>query len=612
MRSFVLKTARFVAVATTAAVSSGIAIGAEQAPVVEVGPAPYHATMPPKTAPKASDLLLHARRLPASARHDLGELTEAERARLSTPDGRGGAGVRSKRAKNGITRDLAPPIGFAGLSGNLAAGTSAEVAGGLLEKLSDGSLAWTAEFSSPGAGAVRLYVSQARLPQGSRVYVYGDDGEIKGPYDFTAGTRAEGFWTNTIYSSSISIEVRIPAGSGAGLADATLRVGGVVHILKSSTPTLRPKDDSCFVDATCVTVADWVNIDQAGNAVAQLNFVDQGSSFVCSGGLLNTTSGPTAPYLLTANHCFDNQSAATSLEAVWQYKTATCKGPFPDESLFPSTLGSTLLATGKQPTLSDYTFLQLSEDPPANSVALGWTTANINNAAGLVLYRLSYPLNANMIDVDPQIFTREQVITVSGNEACADAPPVRYVYEQDIEGGTGGGSSGSPAMLADLRVVGQEFGACGTNNSDNCDNVNNASVDGAFSSTFPAVQQWLAPTGVGSCVPDANTLCLSNARFRVRAYWTRPDNSSGSGTAVSLSGDSGYFWFFSATNIELIVKVLNGCGINSQYWVFASGLTNVNVTMIVEDTVTGASQTYLNPQGQAYQPLQDTSAFSCP
>jgi len=214
--------------------------------------------------------------------------------------------------------------------------------------------------------------------------------------------------------------------------------------------------------------------------------------------------------------------------------------------------------------------------------------------------------------VDPQIFTREQVITVSGNEACADAPPVRYVYEQDIEGGTGGGSSGSPAMLADLRVVGQEFGACGTNNSDNCDNVNNASVDGAFSSTFPAVQQWLAPTGVGSCVPDANTLCLSNARFRVRAYWTRPDNSSGSGTAVSLSGDSGYFWFFSATNIELIVKVLNGCGINSQYWVFASGLTNVNVTMIVEDTVTGASQTYLNPQGQAYQPLQDTSAFSCP
>ena len=177
--------------------------------------------------------------------------------------------------------------------------------GGLLEKLADGSLAWTAEFSSSGAGALRLYVAQARLPQGSRVYVYGDDGEIKGPYDFAAGTRPEGFWTNTIYSGSISIEVRIPAGSGAGLGTATLRVGGVVHIVKSGTSTLRPKDDSCFVDRSCVTVADWVNIDQASNAVAQLTFTDQGGSFICSGGLMNTASGPTAPYLLTANHCFD-------------------------------------------------------------------------------------------------------------------------------------------------------------------------------------------------------------------------------------------------------------------------------------------------------------------
>ncbi|HKD18915.1 MAG TPA: hypothetical protein VKG23_13770 [Thermoanaerobaculia bacterium] len=619
MKPFVLKTARFLIAPVVAVLWPGNARGAEQsAPVVEVGPALYRPTLAPKVTPKASDLLLHAQRLPASARHDLGELTDSERARLNATDSRSGPGARAKRVKNGITRDVSPPVGFSGLSASLASGTSAEMGGGLLEKLADGSLAWTAEFSSTGAGALRLYLSQARLPQGSRVYVYGDDGEIQGPYDFAAGTRPEGFWTNTIYSSSISIEVRIPAGSN--LEGATLRVGGLVHIVKSGTATLQPKDDSCFVDATCVTVADWVNIEQARNAVAQLNFVDQGSSFLCSGGLMNTANGPTAPYLLTANHCFGflpdghtfNQAAATSLEAVWQYKTATCNGPFPDPSLFPSTLGSTLLATGAHPAKSDYTFVQLSEEPPANSVALGWTTADVRDAAGLVLYRLSYPLNANMIDVDPQIFTREQVILVSGDQICSDAPAERFIYEKDIEGGTGGGSSGSPAMLADLRVVGQEFGACGTNQTDDCDNINNASVDGAFSSTFPAVQQWLAPSNFGACVPDATTLCLQNNRYRVTAFWTRPDNSSGAGNGVSLTSDSGYFWFFSNTNIELIVKVLNGCAINSSYWVFAAGLTNVNVTVIVEDTVTGASQTYLNPQSQAYQPLQDTAAFSCP
>jgi hypothetical protein len=620
MKPLVLETARVVTAFVAAIVSSEVALAAEKAaPVLEVGPAVYQPTLPPKTAPKASDLVLSGPRLPASARHDLGELTVSERASLSAPDQHAGR-ARLKRAKNGITRDLSPQVGFTGLSVNLATGTSGEVGGGLLEKLADGSLAWTAEFSSTGAGALRLYLSQARLPQGSRVYVYGDDGEIKGPYDFTAGTRPEGFWTNTIYSGSISIEVRIPAGSGAGLAAAALRVGGIVHIVKAGTSTLRPKDDSCFVDGSCVTVADWVNIEQARNAVAQLTFVDQGSSYVCSGGLMNTVNGPTAPYLLTANHCFGflpdghtfDQAAATSLEAVWQYRTATCNGPFPDESLFPSTLGSTLLATGAHPAMSDYTFVQLSEDPPANSVALGWTTASVVNAAGLVLYRLSYPLNANMIDVDPQIFTRELITPTPNSEACSDAPPGLFLYEQDIEGGTGGGSSGSPAMLADLRVVGQEFGACGTDQNNDCDNTNNASVDGAFSSTFPAVQQWLAPSSFGACVPDANTLCLENFRFRVTAFWTDPDNTSGLGTAVPLSSDSGYFWFFSADNIELIVKVLDGCAINSEHWVFASGLTNVNVTMIVEDTVTGGSQTYLNPQGQAYQPLQDTSAFACP
>jgi hypothetical protein len=621
MNSFVRQTERFVAVALTVAVSSGIAIAADSGKtVVEVGPALYHPTLPSKAAPKASDLALSAQRLPASARHDLGELSTSERDRLNAPDPRGGTGARAKRVKNGITRDLSSEVGFTGLSAGLPSGGYAPFSGGLLEKLADGTLVWTAEFSSSGAGAVRLYVSQARLPRGSRVYVYGDDGEIKGPYDFTAGTRPEGFWTNAIYSSSISIEVRIPSSAPSDLAAATLRVSGVVHIVKAGTPTLQPKDDSCFVDATCVSVADWPNINEAGLAVAQLNFVDQGSSYLCSGGLMNTVSGPTAPYLLTANHCFGflsdghtfDQPAATSLEAVWQYKTETCNGPIPDESQFPSTLGSTMLATGTHPGASDYTFVQLSEDPPDNSLALGWTTADVRNAAGLVLYRLSYPLNANMIDVTPQIFTREQVILVSGNEACSDSPTSIYIYEQDIEGGTGGGSSGSPLMLADMRVVGQEFGACGTNTNDDCDNVNNSSVDGAFSATFPAVQQWLAPSSFGACVADANSLCLDNNRFRVTALWTKSDNTSGSGTAVPLTGNSGYFWFFSDTNIELVVKALDGCSVNSNFWVFAAGLTNVNVTMIVEDTVTGRSQTYMNPQGVAYQPLQDTAAFPCP
>ncbi len=44
-----------------------------------------------------------------------------------------------------------------------------------------------------------------------------------------------------------------------------------------------------------------------------------------------------------------------------------------------------------------------------------------------------------------------------------------------------------------------------------------------------------------------------------------------------------------------VVKVLNDCGVNSRYWTFAGGLTDVNVILTSTDTQTGAVLTYTNP-----------------
>jgi photosystem II stability/assembly factor-like uncharacterized protein len=114
-----------------------------------------------------------------------------------------------------------------------------------------------------------------------------------------------------------------------------------------------------------------------------------------------------------------------------------------------------------------------------------------------------------------------------------------------------------------------------------------------------------------TCTPDDVTLCLNGGRFRVRATWTRPDGTSGSGHAVALTGDTGDFWFFNSANVEAIVKVLDGCVTNGHRWVFASGLTNVMVNLTVTDVLTGATMIYTNPQGTAFVPIQDTSAFLC-
>jgi hypothetical protein len=124
----------------------------------------------------------------------------------------------------------------------------------------------------------------------------------------------------------------------------------------------------------------------------------------------------------------------------------------------------------------------------------------------------------------------------------------------------------------------------------------------------------LDPAGVGqqACLADADTLCLNNGRFRVVASW-QTSTASGSAKAVTETTDTGMFWFFSANNIEMIIKVVNGCALNSRYWVFAGGMTNAAVTMTVTDTRTGAVKSYPNSLNTAFQPVQDTSAFAtCP
>ncbi|HKV11659.1 MAG TPA: hypothetical protein VJ725_26170 [Thermoanaerobaculia bacterium] len=111
-----------------------------------------------------------------------------------------------------------------------------------------------------------------------------------------------------------------------------------------------------------------------------------------------------------------------------------------------------------------------------------------------------------------------------------------------------------------------------------------------------------------SCVPDATTLCLNGGRFKVQAGF-KNGSGTGLGHAVALTRDTGYFWFFDPNNVEMVTKVLTGCGANQRFWVFAGGLTDLETALTVTDTVTGVVRTYRNPQGTAFRPIQDTGAF---
>jgi hypothetical protein len=583
-----------------------LALAASQ-PVIETKPAIFHSARPKLAAESFDAGARSPERLPSAARHALPALSPAELSELTAKDSRSGLRRKIPAEKVGITRALPGRVGFSGVPFDVSAAAPRVASGGLFERSPDGRLTWTAAFSSEGAGALRLHISDVSLPPGSRVWIYAATGEVHGPYLFDRPLRPEGFWTNTVFSSEVFLEVQFPEGAAAGFGIRSLSIDALAHMEHpgfapgTTRGTFQAKDDNCFVDAACVTPAEFPAIDEAKYGVAQLNFEDQGGFFVCSGGLLNTTTGSFVPYLLTANHCFDNQASASSLEAFFQYWRATCNGFEPLPFSFPRTLGSTLRSTG---FASDFTLVELDEPAPDGSLFFGWTTADVTGNDGTILYRLHHPNGR------PMFFTEERITSNPTPEVCDPIGP--FLYQRDIVGATGGGSSGSPLYLGNLQVVGQLAGACGLDPGDNCAVNINSSVDGAFHVSFPSLEQFLAPGPAGPCTPDAATMCLNGGRFAVNVSFETDEGELGEGQAVPLTADSGYFWFFNAANIELVVKVLQACSFNQHHWVFAGGLTNVEIVMTVTDTQTGVQKVYANTLGEAFQPLQDTGAFSCP
>jgi hypothetical protein len=94
----------------------------------------------------------------------------------------------------------------------------------------------------------------------------------------------------------------------------------------------------------------------------------------------------------------------------------------------------------------------------------------------------------------------------------------------------------------------------------------------------------------------------------VTVVWQDFDGNKGAGMETDLTSDTGYFWFFAASNVELVLKVLDGRAVNGKFWVFYGALSDVAYTITVQDTVTGKVHTYTNPAGE-FASVGDTDAF---
>ena len=124
-----------------------------------------------------------------------------------------------------------------------------------------------------------------------------------------------------------------------------------------------------------------------------------------------------------------------------------------------------------------------------------------------------------------------------------------------------------------------------------------------------------------TCEPNEERLCLDDApgdrRFAVSLEYyngAEPDPARPIPLEPLGIDDGGIFYFFSADVPEMLFKIVDGCGFNDRYWVFAAAATTLDFDLTVRDTLTGASKTYLSRSGgQPAQTISDLEALEgCP
>ncbi|MEP6559188.1 MAG: serine protease, partial [Burkholderiales bacterium] len=313
-------------------------------------------------------------------------------------------------------------------------------------------------FSAQDAQGLRLGVQVGQLPGSAMLRVYSQASktqvfELSGheilqsiDRNVAAGDHSDAahtWWTPEFGTAEVTLEIEVPPGTPA---DAVrIAVPRLIHIYE---PLELPpqgsevaKDvgdaDACEQDATCDA-----NFSGTGNAVARMLFVRGDGAFVCTGTLLNDTDSSGAPYFLSAAHCISTQTAASSLQTDWFFRSPSCNARVLSNERVRRLRGAQLLYASNT---NDSSFMLLNDAPPANALYAGWDATPQQVGAQLVglhhaggdLLKISY----GTIDG----YSSCTGVSSNGDFSCtrSDATSGTNLRVRWSSGSTEGGSSGS-------------------------------------------------------------------------------------------------------------------------------------------------------------------------
>jgi hypothetical protein len=291
----------------------------------------------------------------------------------------------SRRVAIGVLRDgdVAAPSGRQMQWRAVAGGHAAQVA-----------------VTSPEALAMRLAIDLDGVPADVEMSFFGsaDTRRIEGPVRVgTIRDRTLAWWTPITEGSTQTVEFFVPQAHDP--RELGLRVARASHLLSTPSSGFRKRlqdigdAGSCNVDLPCSPLNQSSAFKSVAESVAQMVFNDGSLSALCSAVLLNDSDSSTqTPWLLSANHCFENsdppyktpsqmQVVANTVSTIWGFEANACNSFTPRSDWTQVSGGADYLYSNDQ---SDALFLRLNSLPPSYAFYSGWD-ANAMSAGSNVV-----------------------------------------------------------------------------------------------------------------------------------------------------------------------------------------------------------------------------------
>jgi PKD repeat protein len=359
---------------------------------------------------------------------------------------------------------------------------------GVRTKTDDGGTIWQYELKSPGARSIGVIFREFDLPEDAELYLYSPDKKrVVGA--FTRLNNKDGKMPIAQFPGDrLILEYDEPAHAAY---KGELVIGSILQAYRdlstTGSNTASVSADSLRIGINCPEGDPW---QTEKRSVCLMTFQDGQYGYFCTGFLVNNVREDGTPYFMTANHCINTNSVASTLITYFNYENSTCNSN--DANPNQSLAGATLKATNSH---SDFTLLELTEYPPDSyqPYYAGWDATGNQPTEGTCIHHPQGHPKCIAIGKNPISYDG----IINWDNTTTTAPNTHWEISFD-KGGTESGSSGSPLFDQNARVIGQLHGGDDT-----------SSFYGKFSlswnyNSLPNAQlaHWLDPDNTGTLKLD--------------------------------------------------------------------------------------------------------------